>query len=257
MAATTCGKSAPRADGRAPDEMRPIMIEAPFLQHAEGSASIRTGGTWVVCAATVVDRQPPFMKGESRGWVTAEYGMLPRSVDNRIARGRPSGRSEEIQRLVGRSLRTIVDLPAMPMHTVVIDCDVIEADGGTRAASLSAGFVALALALRWMVREGRIPRVPLRDQVAAVSLGFVDGTLFCDLTHEEDARASSDINIVGAGSGGLVGLYAAAETEPFPTEEVTRLMAMSAGGLQRIFAAQKKALGLALERPFVAAELLH
>jgi ribonuclease PH len=244
-----------RADGRAPNQIRPITIEAPFLGHAEGSASIRVGNTWVVCAATVIDRQPPFMKGEARGWVTAEYGMLPRSVPNRLSRGRPSGRTEEIQRLVGRSLRTCVDLAGLAMHTIVIDCDVLQADGGTRAASLTAGFVAMCLAMGWMMRGGRILRIPVRDQIAALSYGLVDGELLCDPTHGEDSRASADITLIRAARGGVVGLYAAAEVEPFPPEELPRMIALSSEPLEAHFVEQRRALGLAPDRPFDASEL--
>lgn len=249
------GSEPTRKDGRRAEQLRRLKIESSFLRHAEGSASIHTGHTWVICAGTVADRQPAFLRGTSRGWVTAEYGMLPRSVENRMQRGRFSGRSEEIQRLVGRSLRTVTDLDGIPMHTLTIDCDVIEADGGTRAAAITGGFVALCQACRWMVREGRIRRVPIRDQVAAISLGLVGGRLLCDLTHEEDAAASVDMNLIMTAQGRFVGIHGSAEIEPFTGEELRKMLALAKRALKRVFAAQKRALGLDPREPFDALAL--
>lgn len=245
-----------RSDGRSPAQMRRIKIEPGFLAHAEGSAAVRMGKTWVVCAATVIDRQPAFLRGSGRGWISAEYGMLPRSVENRLARGRPSGRSEEIQRLVGRCLRTVVDLGGLAMQTIMIDCDVIEADGGTRAAAITGGFVALCEACRGMVREGRLRRIPVREQVAAISVGRVGGDWLSDLTHAEDAAASVDVNVVMTAAGRIVGLHADAETEPFAEVELRPMLSLAKRGLRRIFAAQLRALGLDAREPFDPRALL-
>lgn len=244
-----------RADGRVPEDLRPIDIQASFLRQAEGSASVRLGRTWVVCSATVEDRQPPFLKGSSQGWVTAEYGMLPRSVNARLPRGRVSGRSMEIQRLIGRSLRSVVRLDRLPMHTITIDCDVIEADGSTRAAAITGAFVALCEACRWMVAHGRMLAVPIRGQIAAVSAGVVGGETLCDLTYEEDSRASVDMTLVMTADGRLVGLHAGVEGEPMAEEDLKPLMDHGKRALPTLFAAQRRALGIPLHGPFDAAML--
>jgi ribonuclease PH len=239
-----------RAGGRGPKQLRPVTIETPFMRHAEGSASIRTGGTWVICSATVEDRQPPFLKGTPRGWVTAEYGMLPRAVDQRAPRGRPSGRSTEIQRLIGRSLRTVVDLQGLPEHTITIDCDVIEADGGTRTAAVTGAFVALCQACRWMIEEGRILHSPVRDQVAGIGVGIVDGEILCDLDYAEDSAAQVDMNIFMTGSGRYVGIHGTGETATFDDPQLQALLAVARQGLDELFAQQRKALGLEQAGPF-------
>ncbi len=244
-----------RADGRRPEQVRPLVIEASFLRHAEGSASIRIGNTWVICAATVDDHLPPFLRNTTQGWITAEYGMLPRSVGTRAQRGRPSGRSMEIQRLVGRCLRTVVDLRGLPLHTITIDCDVIEADGGTRAAAVTGAFVALCEACRWMVREGRILKIPIRQQVAGISAGLVRGRWLCDLDYAEDSSASVDMNLIMTADDRLVGLHVAAETEPLTEASFQELLATAKQGLGELFAAQCGALGLDPLQPFDARAL--
>jgi ribonuclease PH len=245
-----------RPDGRGPEEIRPLQIASPFLRHAEGSASIRTGHTWVVCAATVEDRQPGWLKGTSRGWVTAEYGMLPRAVG--VRRGREAtSRGLEIQRLVGRSLRAVVDLRLLPQHTITIDCDVIEADGGTRTAALTGAFVALCQACRWMAREGRIVKSPIRDQVAGLGIGIVGGQLISDLNYAEDSIADTDANLFMTAAGQVVGLSAAAEQKPFEAAMLMRMVEIARPGFERLFAAQRDALGMPAEGPFRPAELLR
>lgn len=248
-----------RADGRRPDESRPVAIETGFLRYAEGSASIRVGRTWVLCAASVDDRQPFFLKQQNttRGWVTAEYGMLPRSVGTRLQRGRPAGRETEIQRLVGRSLRAVVDLARLPLHTITLDCDVIEADGGTRAAAITGAFVALCEACRWMVRAGRLREVPLIAPVAAISAGWVRGRPLCDLDHAEDAAAAMDLCLIMTEDGRWVGLHATAEAEPLREEAFTALREMARAALPALFAEQKRALGLDPSEPFDARRLLR
>lgn len=252
MAQATTGV---RGDGRGVGDVRPIEIQAGFLRHPEGSASIRLGNTWVICAATVEARQPPFLRDGTQGWVTAEYGMLPRSVGTRSMRGRPSGREMEIQRLIGRSLRAVTNLKGLPLHTITLDCDVIEADGGTRAAAITGAFVALCEACRWMVREGRIRQIPVGGQVAAISAGLVRGRLLCDLCYAEDAEATVDCNLVMTDDGRLVGVHADAETEPVPAATLEALSALARVGLERLFSAQREALGLPPAGPFEARAL--
>lgn len=238
-----------RHDGRRPEQIRPVQIESPFLRHAEGSASIRMGHTWVVCAATVDDRQPAWLKGTSRGWVTAEYSMLPRAVGVRRGRER-SSRSLEIQRLIGRSLRTIVDLRLLPRHTITVDCDVIEADGGTRVAAVTGAFVALCQACRWMAKEGRILKPPVKDQVAGLGIGIVGGGLLSDLDYREDSVADTDANLLMTETGAVVGLHASAEQEPFEPDMLRRMIEVARPGLDQLFAAQREALGLPAQGPF-------
>jgi len=233
-----------REDGRAPGEIRPVEIKASYLQHAEGSASIRMGKTWVVCAATVEDRQPFFLKGTTRGWITAEYGMLPRSVDVRLSRRRHDGRGTEIQRMIGRCLRTVVDLGGLPLHTITLDCDVIEADGGTRSAAITGAFVALCEACRWMRSEGRILKIPIRAQLAAISAGWVRGRPLCDLSYPEDSAAAVDLNLVMTDGGRIAGVHAGAESEPMTEEAFSSLLGLAREGLEPLFRAQREALGL-------------
>jgi ribonuclease PH len=213
----------------------------------------------VLCAASVSDRQPPFLKQKetSQGWVTAEYGMLPRSVDVRLQRGRPSGRDAEIQRLVGRSLRAITDLARLPFHTITLDCDVIEADGGTRAAAITGAFVALCHACRWMAREGRLREVPIVTPVAAVSAGWVRGRPLCDLDQGEDTEATMDLTLVMTEDGRWVGLHATAEKEPVRDDQFDALRDLARAALPELFAEQKRALGLDPALPFDARRLLR
>jgi ribonuclease PH len=236
-----------RSDGRAPDQLRDVKITPRYSKHAEGSALIEVGDTRVVCTVSVEDRVPPFLKGKGEGWITAEYGMLPRSTSTRSQResskGRPSGRTHEIQRLVGRSLRCVVDLKAMGEKTLWIDCDVIQADGGTRTASITGAFVALVDALRHMKKQGSIAELPLVDLVAATSVGKVGGEVLLDLNYEEDSRADVDMNVVKTGRGLFVEVQGTAEEAPFDAEELQKLMAAADKGIAELIAIQKKVLG--------------
>jgi ribonuclease PH len=236
----------PRFDGRSKDEMRPVRIISNYLAFAEGSAMIEVGDTHVLCAATVEDKVPPFLAGRGQGWVTAEYGLLPRSTQTRTQRestaGRPQGRTQEIQRLIGRSLRAVVDLTALGERTVTIDCDVIQADGGTRCASITGAFVALELATRHLLQIGAIPRTPLRSAVAAVSVGVVNGEELLDLSYIEDSKAWVDFNVVMLPGGRYVEVQGTAEREPFSFEAMTRLLGLAQQGIEQLFAAQKAAV---------------
>ncbi len=246
-----------RADGRLPLELRPARITTGYTKHAEGSVLIEVGDTRVICTASIEDRVPPFLKGQGTGWVTAEYAMLPRATETRtareIGRGGPSGRTHEIQRLIGRSLRSIVDLTALGERTVTIDCDVIQADGGTRTASITGGFVALALALNNHLVAGKMERAPLRDYVAAVSVGVIDGRVLLDLDYSEDSRAEVDMNIVRTGDGRFVEIQGTAEAEPFSRLQMEEMLAASEGGIKQLIAIQRAALERVFgEAPFRA-----
>jgi ribonuclease PH len=235
-----------RADGRAPGELREIVIEPGFMRSATGSALISMGGTRVICTASAEADVPRWLMGEGRGWVTAEYGMLPASTGERkkrdVSRGRPDGRTVEIQRLIGRSLRGVIDFEALGERTVWIDCDVLEADGGTRCAAITGGFVALELALRRLVDAGELERVPLTQSVAAVSCGVVDGQALLDLDYSEDSRAEVDANVVMTGDGGLVEVQATAERTPLSRASLDELLALAAGGIETLHAAQRGAV---------------
>src|SRR5579884_2726038 len=208
-----------RVDGRRPEQMRPVKITPDYLMTAEGSALIEVGNTRVLCAASVEDTVPPFLRGSGKGWVTAEYSMLPRATATRtpreISKGRASGRTMEIQRLIGRALRSVVDLAALGERTVILDCDVLQADGGTRTASITGAFVAMALAMRQLVQYGALKRMPLRDYVAATSAGVVGGTPMLDLCYEEDSQAEVDMNVVMTGAGRFVEVQSTAERGDF------------------------------------------
>jgi len=225
-----------RSDGRAPDQMRPVKLTPDFIPTAEGSVLIEVGQTRVICTASLEDGVPTFLKGSGKGWVTSEYGMLPRATEERTpresTRGRPSGRTLEIQRLIGRSLRAVTDQAALGERTVWIDCDVIQADGGTRTASITGAFVAVALALERMVAAGILKSVPLRDSVAATSVGLVDETMLLDLAYEEDSRAQVDMNVIMTGTGRFVEIQATAEGRPFVGEEHQRLLTLAAAGIR-------------------------
>jgi ribonuclease PH len=224
-----------RNDGRAPHQLRPAKITPDFVPVAEGSVLIEIGQTRVICTATVEDGVPNFLKGSGKGWVTAEYGMLPRATEQRTpresSRGRQSGRTLEISRLIGRSLRAISDLEKLGERTVWLDCDVIQADGGTRTTSITGAYVALAMALERMVAANILRAVPLLDSVAATSVGLIDGQPTLDLSYEEDARAEVDMNVVVTGSGRFVEVQATAEGRPFSGEELDRLLALAADGI--------------------------
>ncbi len=242
-----------RTDGRRADELRPLVITTDYLDHAEGSALLELGSTKVLCAATVEEKIPPWMRnqGISGGWVTAEYSMLPRSTPTRhvreAVRGRLQGRTQEIQRLIGRALRAVVDLEALGERTIWCDCDVIQADGGTRTAAITGAFVALAQAAKRLYDAGVVGRLPLRDFVAAVSVGMVDDRALLDLTYEEDVAAQVDMNVVMTGGGSVVEVQGTAEGTPFSREDLDRLINLGARGIRRMVRAQHKALpGVAL-----------
>jgi len=235
-----------RGDGRAADELRPVEIELDFIPSASGSALFRIGSTRLICTAMVEESVPPWMRGRGTGWVTSEYGMLPGSTSERksrdASRGRVDGRTVEIQRLVGRSLRSVVDFKALGERTAWIDCDVIQADGGTRCAAICGGYVALHLALSRLVGRGALERVPLRDSVAAVSVGIVDGEALLDLPYAEDSRAEVDMNVVMTGSGELIEVQATAERTPFGRASLDRLLELAAGGIETIGREQARVL---------------
>ena len=237
-----------RTDNRQPGEMRPVEILTGCLKTAEGSALIKVGNTEVLCAATVEDTVPPFMRNSGKGWVTAEYSMLPRATLKRtpreVTKGRPSGRTHEIQRLIGRSMRAVVDTAALGERTVIVDCDVIQADGGTRTASITGAFVALALALRQLVQYGVIKSMPLRDSVAATSVGLVGGVPMLDLCYDEDSRADVDMNVVMTGAGRFVEVQATAEHTPFDDGQMAELIALATAGIGRLVEIQKKVAGM-------------
>jgi ribonuclease PH len=239
-------KSVKRSDGRRPGELRSVKIVTGFSSHAEGSALIEMGQTRVVCTASVEERVPAFLKDTGRGWVTAEYGMLPRSTHTRMereaARGRIGGRTHEIQRLIGRSLRAVTDLRALGERSVWVDCDVLQADGGTRTASITGAFVAMAHALERLVQFGQLRRLPLRDYVAATSVGVGGGVPLLDLCYEEDSQADVDMNVVMTGSGKFVEVQATAERTPFGRASLDRMLELAAGGIGEISREQERVL---------------
>ena len=236
----------PRPDGRKPGQMRPVTIETGPLKHAEGSAAITLGSTRVLCAASIEERVPAFLKGTGSGWVTAEYGMLPRATHTRSPReaaaGRQGGRTHEIQRLIGRSLRSVTELRGLGERTITLDCDVIEADGGTRCAAITGACVALALALSRLVKGGLIARWPLREKVAATSVGVCAGQAVLDLAYAEDSEAEVDCNIVGTASGAFVEIQGTAERRPFSEERLVELLSLARTGLRALFELQRQAL---------------
>lgn len=238
----------PRPDGRANHELRPLTFRPHYLEFAEGSVLVEMGKTWVLCAATVEDVLPPFLRSKGgQGWVTAEYAMLPRATAQRSPReaalGRLGGRTQEIQRLIGRSLRAAIDLPALGERTITVDCDVLQADGGTRTAAISGGYVALALAVRKLMADKVLRENPLRGMVAAVSVGLVDGEPRLDLAYEEDSQAEVDLNVVMNDAGLLVEVQGTAEGRPFSREQMATLLDLGAKGVQEILVAQRQALG--------------
>jgi ribonuclease PH len=236
-----------RSDNRAPDQLRPVNIVTDFIHTAEGSVLIEVGNTRVICTASVEESVPAFMRNSGKGWISAEYSMLPRSTLTRTPRevnkGRPSGRTHEIQRLIGRSLRAVADLDRMGERTIWIDCDVIQADGGTRTASITGAFVALGLALEKMVEAGTLTSAPLKDYVAAVSVGIVDGEILLDLAYEEDSRADVDMNFVMTAGYKIVELQATAERQVFDDGQLARMQALAKQGVQQLIAKQQAVLG--------------
>ncbi len=235
-----------RPSGRAPDEMRPITIETGFTKHAEGSCLISFGGTRVLCTASVEDRLPPWMRGKGEGWVTGEYSMLPRSTHTRssreAARGKQSGRTQEIQRLIGRSLRSVVDMKKLGEHQITLDCDVIQADGGTRTASISGAWVAMKLAVDKLLKDGAITHDPVEQKIAAISCGIYNGTPVLDLDYDEDSSADADANFVLTGDGNIAEVQATAEGATYDEESLLRLLRLARMGCTEIFAAQDKAI---------------
>lgn len=236
------------AAARLPDELRPVRFTRGFQETAEGSCLIEIGNTRVVCAATFEERVPPWLRGSGGGWVTGEYAMLPRATETRTPRevqsGRPSGRTQEIQRLIGRSLRAVTDLAALGEATITVDCDVLRADGGTRCAAITGAFVALHDCCTTMLERGALARMPVREEVAAVSVGIVDGVPRLDLDYALDVAASVDMNVVMTGSGRFVEVQGTAEGEPFGHAELQTLVDLAASGIKRLVAAQREALGL-------------
>jgi ribonuclease PH len=235
-----------RSDNRAPDQLRPVNIIPEFISTAEGSVLIEVGNTRVICTASIEETVPKFMQGNGKGWVTGEYAMLPRATLTRtpreVTKGKPSGRSQEIQRLIGRSLRAITDLSRLGERTVWIDCDVIQADGGTRTAAITGAFVALGLALQKLVEAGTLTTVPLRDFVAATSVGMVDGEIFLDLCYEEDSRAEVDLNFVLTGAGKIVEVQATAEQHPFDDQQLRKMMDLARKGIEALVNKQRAIL---------------
>ena len=235
-----------RPDGRQPEQMRPVSVTRDFLRHAEGSVLIEVGDTKVVCAASVEDRVPPFLRDTGQGWVTAEYGMLPRSTKTRTSReastGRPSGRTFEIQRLVGRSLRGVTNLAVHGPRTIWIDCDVIQADGGTRTAAITGAYIALADALHYLRTNGQIPNLPLKDFVAATSVGVVEGQALLDLCYAEDSIADVDMNVIMTGGGKYVEVQGTAEEAPFDRSQLDAMLRLASAGIQELIALQRRLL---------------
>lgn len=240
-----------RSFGRRPEGLRPVRLSPGYLKFAEGSVLVEFGDTRVLCAVSVEDRVPPFLRNTGSGWVTAEYGMLPRSTSTRspreAAQGRIGGRTHEIQRLIGRSLRAVTDLKALGERTFTVDCDVIQADGGTRTAAITGAWVALHLALEVAVRQGLYPSVPLIDAVAAVSVGIVDGVALLDLDYAEDSSAEVDFNVVMTGAGDFIEVQGTAERRPFSRPRMDDLLDLAAGGIVRLRTIQQEALASAAE----------
>ena len=236
-----------RPSGRAVDQLREVTLEPGYAKYAEGSCLVRFGDTHVLCAASLDDRVPPFLRNSGQGWVTAEYGMLPRSTHTRTgreaARGKQSGRTQEIQRLIGRSLRAVTDLKAMGERQIRLDCDVLQADGGTRTASITGAWVALHIALSGMLKAGLVEKMPLNDHVAAVSCGLYKGEAVLDLDYAEDSNAQADANFVLTGNGGIVEIQGTAEEDPFSREQFNRLLELAEQGIVNLVGLQKQAIG--------------
>jgi ribonuclease PH len=241
-------KPVARPSGRRADELRAVRIQRRYTKHAEGSVLVQFGDTHVLCTASVEERVPPFLKDSGRGWVTAEYGMLPRSTNTRTdreaARGKQSGRTQEIQRLIGRSLRSVIDLRALGQRTVHLDCDVLQADGGTRTAAITGSFVALHDAFSFLKEKNLLPGWPVRDFVAAISVGVHQGAPVLDLDYAEDSASDCDMNVVMTGAGGFVEVQGTAEGAPFSRAELDTLLALAGRGIGELVAVQKKALGI-------------
>jgi ribonuclease PH len=241
-----------RHDRRQPDQLRPVTLTRDYLRHPEGSVLVEFGDTKVICTASIEEKVPPFLKGKGEGWVTAEYGMLPRATNTRGTRENrgPSGRSQEIQRLVGRALRAVVERGKLGERTFWIDCDVIQADGGTRTAAITGAYVALADAIGKLVTAGALPRAPLRDFVAAISVGVVGGRAILDLNYVEDSTAEVDMNVVMTGAGEFVEVQGTAEQVAFGRQRLDEMLALAEGGIRRLVALQRQAVSARAERVF-------
>ena len=239
-----------RTDGRAPDELRPVCITPGFLPYAEGSVLIQMGNTRVVCAASLEDRVPPFLRNSGHGWLTAEYAMLPRATQTRtsreIGRGGPSGRTHEIQRLIGRSLRAIANRKVIGERTITLDCDVLQADGGTRTAAITGAYVALAIACKRLMKDRRITKSPIVAEVAAVSVGIVEGVPLLDLKYDEDSRAEVDMNVVCTGDGRFIEVQGTAEGSPFTREQMDNLLELAKKGIAELVTLQRYAIEAAM-----------
>jgi ribonuclease PH len=236
-----------RPSGRAADALRPVRITRGYTTHAEGSVLVAFGDTRVLCTASIEDKVPPFLRGRAQGWLTAEYGMLPRATHTRgereAARGKQSGRTQEIQRLIGRSLRAVLDLKRLGERTIQIDCDVLQADGGTRTAAITGAWVALHDAIEWLRGRGALEGTPIRDSVAAVSVGLCNGAALLDLDYAEDSCCDTDMNVVMTGSGGIVEVQGTAEGRPFSRAELDALLDLASAGIGRLAIAQRQAIG--------------
>jgi ribonuclease PH len=236
-----------RTDNRAPGDLRPVTITPHYLIHPEGSVLVEAGRTRIVCTASVEDRVPPFLRNSGRGWVTAEYGMLPRSTTTRSTReaasGKVGGRTQEIQRLIGRSLRSVTQMDKIGERTIWLDCDVIQADGGTRTASITGSFVAMALAFRTLVSQGVLKQMPVKQFVAAISVGIVDDTPLLDLAYDEDSRAEVDMNVVKTSDGRYIEVQGTAETAPFGRQRLNEMLDLADEGIERLFALQREIVG--------------
>jgi len=232
-----------RLDGRGADKLRKVTISRNYLKFPEGSCLIELGNTKVICTASVEETVPPFLKGSGTGWVTAEYGMLPRSCGTRIPRGKDSGRTYEIQRLVGRSLRSVTEMKYLGERTVWIDCDVIQGDGGTRTAAITGSFIALVDALQKLKKDGKISHVPVQDYIAATSVGILNGNLILDLCYEEDSKAEVDMNVIMAGSGEFIEIQGTAERKPFSKDKMDTMLDLAKKGIEELFSAQRKLVG--------------
>lgn len=231
-----------RIDGRKDDELRGLRVERSFMKYAEGSCFIQMGNTKVICSASVDENVPPFLKGSGNGWVTAEYGMLPRSCQSRIQRGKDSGRTFEIQRLIGRSLRSVTDMREMGERTIWIDCDVLQGDGGTRTAAITGAFIALVEALSWMKNKGMVQRIPIKEFVAAISVGILGGDLLLDLAYAEDSKADVDMNVVMTSGGKFIEVQGTSERKPFGKDQLDKLLKLASLGIESLIGKQREVL---------------
>ncbi len=237
-----------RIDGRGLDKLRKVTITRNYLKYPEGSCLIEMGNTRVICTASVEESVPPFLRNSGTGWVTAEYGMLPRSCQSRIPRGKDSGRTYEIQRLVGRSLRSVTDMKYLGERTIWVDCDVIQGDGGTRTAAITGSFIALVDALQKLKKDGKIAKVPVGDYIAATSVGILDGNMLLDLCYEEDSKAEVDMNVIMTGAGEFIEIQGTAERKPFSKEKMDSMLDFAKKGIGELFSIQRKLVGDILQK---------